>query len=74
MPKWKKDETDYSVNVSYNTEKGSKVNMPIPILEKLGNPEKITFVVDKSGKVIVEAFKAWEKEQKRLRKESKEIG
>lgn len=73
MPKWKNNATEFSVNVSYNEEKGSKVNMPIPVLEKLGNPEKVTFVLDDAGKITVEASRQWKKEQRKLRKEFKEI-
>jgi hypothetical protein len=55
MPKWKNNATEFSVNVSYNEEKGSKVNMPIPVLEKLGKPEKIKFVIGKNNVIEVEA-------------------
>ncbi len=51
MPKWKKDETEFSVSVS-NDGNGSNVcRIPKPVIEKLGNPDRIKFVL--SGKKIV---------------------
>lgn len=50
MPKWSKDATEFEVSVHYDEEKGSQVRIPKPILEKIGNPEKITFVI--SGKDV----------------------
>lgn len=55
MPKWKADATEFSVNVTYNEEKGSQIRVPKPILEKIGNPEKLKFIIDKNGKIILEA-------------------
>ena len=46
MPKWSKDATEFTVNVHYDDEKGSQVRIPKPILEKIGSPDKITFVID----------------------------
>lgn len=46
MPKWSKDATEFTVNVHYDEEKGSQVRIPKPILERIGSPDKITFVVD----------------------------
>ena len=54
MPKWKADATEFSVNITYNTEKGSQIRVPKPILEKIGNPEKLKFVIDENGKIILE--------------------
>lgn len=46
MPKWSKDATEFTVNVFYSDDKGSQVRIPKPVLEKIGNPDKITFVID----------------------------
>ncbi|MHB1909745.1 MAG: hypothetical protein ACYCQJ_12890 [Nitrososphaerales archaeon] len=54
MPKWKNNATEFSVNVNYNNEKGSSTRIPKPILEKIGNPEKIKFVIEKNGKIVLE--------------------
>ncbi len=49
VPKWKKDE--FSFTVSVNEAHGIKINVPKPIYEKLGSPEKIKFVI--RGKSII---------------------
>ncbi|HJU14425.1 MAG TPA: hypothetical protein VJ792_08230 [Candidatus Nitrosotalea sp.] len=46
MPKWSKDATEFTVNVHYDEEKGSQVRIPKPLLEKMGNPDKITFLTE----------------------------
>ena len=50
MTRWKKDETNFSVSVSSNGHTKS-CRIPKPILEKLDNPDKITFTVQ--GKKIL---------------------
>ncbi len=55
MPKWAKDAKEFSVNVHYSEEKGSQVRVPKPILEHLGNPDKIKFTIKTSKKVEVES-------------------
>jgi hypothetical protein len=57
VPKWSKDAKEFEVSVSYNDEKGSQVRLPKPILAKLGNPERVRFVM-KDGKVEVKAAKS----------------
>ena len=42
MTRWKKDEHDFPVSVSYNGHTKS-CRIPKPILERLGNPTSITF-------------------------------
>ena len=51
MPKWKKDETKFTVSLGQNDVKGYWCTVPKPIVELLGNPEKITFAITK-GKHI----------------------
>jgi hypothetical protein len=53
MPKWKKDETKFEVSVNSNPTRGSQVNIPKPVLERLGNPKRIRFVV-KGKRIEVE--------------------
>ncbi len=49
MPKWKKDATKFLVSVS-NDGNGSNVcRIPKPIVEKLGNPDRIKFVISGKG-------------------------
>ena len=50
MPKWKKNETEFVV--SLNEISGSHIcRVPKPIVEKLGIPEKIRFIIE--GKKII---------------------
>ncbi len=46
MPKWSKDAKEFTVNVHYDEAKGSQIKMPKPILEKMGKPEKIKFIIE----------------------------
>ena len=56
MPKWSKNETDFSVSISSDG-KGSHVcRIPKPILKILNNPNSIRFVVD-DEKIIVKIGK-----------------
>ncbi len=52
MPKWKKDETEFPVNVSYHETRGYQAYIPKPLMDFLGNPEAIKFVI-KGKKVEV---------------------
>lgn len=45
MPKWKKDETEFPVSVSYHETRGYQCYLPKPIMELLGNPNAIKFAV-----------------------------
>ena len=45
MPKWKKDEKEFVVSVTYHEYRGSQCYLPKPILEILGNPKRIKFVI-----------------------------
>ncbi len=52
MPKWKMDETEFSVSVS-NDGNGSNVcRIPKPIMEKMGQPNRIKFII-KDKKILV---------------------
>ena len=45
MPKWKKNETEFNVALDENS--GSHIcRVPKPIVEKLGIPDSIKFVID----------------------------
>lgn len=56
MPKWKKDETEFPVNVSYHETRGHQAYIPKPIMDFLENPDAIKFVI-KGKKVEVESHK-----------------
>jgi hypothetical protein len=55
MPKWSKDATEFAVNVHYSDDKGTQVRIPKPLLEKLGNPDRIKFVIDGRDVKIIPA-------------------
>jgi len=52
MPKWKKGETEFKVGVNYVDKRGYSSSIPKPVIEALGEPESIKFVV-KGKKVEV---------------------
>jgi hypothetical protein len=54
MPKWKKDQKEFAVSVTYHEQRGSQCYLPKPILEILGNPKRIKFIV-KNKRIEVEA-------------------
>lgn len=56
MPKWKKDETEFPVHVSYHEKRGYQAYVPRPIMEALGDPDFVKFVL-KGNKVEVKADK-----------------
>jgi hypothetical protein len=45
LPKWKKDATNFTVRVNYHPTRGIQVFLPKPIMELLGNPPSLTFVL-----------------------------
>lgn len=45
MPKWKKDATEFTVGVNHHPVRGYQSSIPLPIMEKLGKPSEITFVI-----------------------------
>jgi hypothetical protein len=53
MPKWKKDETEFEVGVNYVDKRGYSSSIPKPVIEALGEPHAIRFVI-KGKKVEVE--------------------
>jgi len=53
LPKWKKDANQFTVSVNHNETRGYQSSIPKPVMETLGNPDKITFVVKPKKKVEV---------------------
>jgi len=45
MPKWKKDAKEFTVSVNFNEARGYQSSIPKPIMEALGEPVTITFVI-----------------------------
>ena len=63
MTRWSKNATLFSVSVTPNTySKSSQCNIPEPILEALGNPTGLTFVLKKGGAIKV---RSWNKTKDR---------
>ena len=59
MPKWKRDAKEFTVGVNYHEIRGYQCSIPKPIMEVLGKPDSITFVIEnKNVKVISETHKA----------------
>lgn len=46
MPKWKKDAKEFTVSVNFNESRGYQSSIPKPIIDILGEPEKVKFVID----------------------------
>jgi hypothetical protein len=46
VPKWKKDAKEFTVSVNFNKDRGYQSSIPKPIIDVLGDPEKVTFVID----------------------------
>lgn len=46
MPKWKKDAKEFTVSVNYNEIRGYQSSIPKPIMDVLGAPDKVTFIVN----------------------------
>lgn len=57
MPKWKKDATEFEVSVTYHDHRGYQAYLPRPVMEKLGDPDTIKFVV-KGKHIELEAGQA----------------
>ena len=53
MPKWKKGETKFTVRISYDNRRGIQAYIPKPIMELLGNPDKITFTIRGKKNIVV---------------------
>lgn len=51
MPKWKKDATAFTVGVNHNKIRGYQSSIPKPVMDTLGNPERITFLIKPKKKV-----------------------
>lgn len=45
MPKWKKDATEFIVKVGHHETRGEQIYIPKPIVEFLGQPDAIKFLI-----------------------------
>jgi hypothetical protein len=46
MPKWRKDATEFVVGVNYMKDRGYQSSIPKPIMDKLGKPDSLKFVIN----------------------------
>jgi hypothetical protein len=53
MPKWKKDAKEFEVGVNYVEKRGYSSSIPKPVIEILGNPETIKFIVKEEDKSVM---------------------
>jgi len=58
LPKWKKDATAFTVSVNHNKSRGYQSSIPKPVMEVLGSPDKITFLIKPKKKVEIVAATA----------------
>jgi hypothetical protein len=58
MPKWNKDAKEFEVSIHYDNVKGSQIRIPKPILEKMDNPDKVTFVVNGKNVTVIPSKKS----------------
>ena len=55
MTRWKKDETEFNVAITKNKSSNTSYSyIPKPILEQLGTPDMLKFLLT-DGKIIVQA-------------------
>ena len=54
MTRWKKDETEFDVKLTDDGKNSIICRVPKPIIDRLGSPSGIKFVID-GKKIIVEA-------------------
>lgn len=55
MTKWKKGASHFTVGVNRNGARGYQSTVPMPVMELLGNPDKITFVIKPRKRVEIVA-------------------
>ena len=46
MTRWKKDETEFPVSLSFDGTNSKRCRIPKPIIDFLGNPEGLKFVIN----------------------------
>jgi len=56
VPKWKKDAKEFIVSITHHQTRGYQSYLPKPLMEFLGKPEAIKFVI-KGKKVEVRSHK-----------------
>ncbi|MBA4719427.1 MAG: hypothetical protein HRO68_10180 [Nitrosopumilus sp.] len=52
MTRWKKDETEFTVSLNLDETRGAICIVPKPVVEKLGNPKRIKFVIQDKNIIV----------------------
>lgn len=52
MPKWKRDAKEFTVRINYSDGRGYQSSIPIPVIERLGNPDSIKYVFNDDNQTI----------------------
>jgi len=55
VPKWKKNATEFTVSVNYNESRGYQSSIPKPIIEALGDPKALKFIIKGNSIKIIAA-------------------
>jgi hypothetical protein len=68
LPKWKKDAKEFTVSVNFNEARGYQSSIPKPIIDVLGDPRKVKFVIDgKNIRIVPMDDDTIFKEKKKMR-------
>jgi len=51
LPRWKKGSDHFTVSVNHNETRGYQSSIPKPVMQALGNPSKITFLIKPKRKI-----------------------
>jgi hypothetical protein len=52
MGKWKKDAKEFVVGVNYFEDRGYQSSIPRPVMERLGKPKTLKFVINDDAKTV----------------------
>jgi hypothetical protein len=52
MPKWKKDAKEFTVGVNYSDGRGYQSSIPKPVIDKLGKPNTLKFVINDDNNTV----------------------
>jgi hypothetical protein len=52
LTRWKKDQKDFSVKLSFDGTNSTVCRVPKPIIEFLGNPENLKFMIRGKGIIV----------------------
>ena len=52
MPRWKKDQKEFSVKLTFDGANSTICRVPKPVMEFLGDPENLKFVIKGKGIIV----------------------